>query len=143
MFTKMKKNSRSRGGSKLYNSVRFSVTPKSGAKLYLSSDVIERLGTPTYVNVLVGTEDDAGKVAIQLTPFGGIESYKISRDQKAHSGQISMSREGLGLIDGIEVHADDLTFEFVDGSLIFDISQHQKPSNKSTPYDRLTVRHAN
>lgn len=126
-FTAIEKGLGKYGRKRLENTVSVTVQAAGTSFITLSGDVVQRLGNPPYVKVMLGSGEHSGFIALIPRNMPGETSYKMLKNggQSGHTKRLAIYAKKIGLV--IEkTPVTTVPFEITEDGLIVDLRPLQK-----------------
>lgn len=108
-------------------SVAVSKSTPSVAAISISADIFKKVGEPMFFNVLIGTGEHSGFIALIPRNTKGASSYKPIRPSSKSLAKFSISAKKLGLVSKA-IGIIPLPFEITSDGIIADIRPARKAS---------------
>lgn len=122
-FHEIDRGSRFSGRGPMRNKVRIYRVGPSQTCLVLSEDINKAIGSPTYLNVLVGAGEHSGYLALVPSATQTHSSYAVAKNNpKSRAVKIGISPKKIGVVTTLlEKGGADLPFEITEDGLIVDL----------------------
>lgn len=148
-FTKIKNSADHFAKERVTNRVAVHTTGATRAKpnlvtavrFSISGDVFAKIGSPTYAQLMVGTDEHQGKVLIRGAHAKTSDTFKLTngggQKSKSHQRGFSVGRQRLG-VDKVRLPITPCEFEITDGGLVVTLPEElTNPSRDVLAWGRL------
>lgn len=115
------------GRDKLVNTVKAATTKNGGVNFRVSRDIVEKMGSPSFVRVLVGTGQHAGKIAVIPRHMKSDQSVIFrpgNPNSQAFMFTVGSTRLGIATANRSTI---TLSHEITDDGLVVDVRPLMKP----------------